>query len=115
MGVANRFPWGSRRRASQQDAPADRLFRGLVFGCALGVASLLVIFILILTEKSWPTITAFGWGFLTSSTWDTGAVPGHPESYGALPFVYGTLLTSAIAMLLGIPLSLGIAVFVSEL
>jgi len=115
MGIANRFPWGSRRRASRGEALPDRLFRGLVFGCALAVSALLVVFVLVLFRQSWPTITAFGWGFLFSSSWNTGAVVGSGQSYGALPFVYGTLVTAAIAMLLGIPLSIGIAIFVSEL
>lgn len=55
------------------------------------------------------TITKFGFSFLTGSKWD----PEH-QIFGALPFVYGTLLTSAIAVLIGLPISIGVAIFISE-
>ncbi len=55
------------------------------------------------------TITKFGFSFLTGSKWD----PEH-QIFGALPFVYGTLLTSAIAILIGLPISIGVAIFISE-
>jgi phosphate transport system permease protein len=53
---------------------------------------------------------AFGWSFLSSSTWDP--VNGH---FGALPFIYGTLVTTAIAMIIGIPLGVGAAIFLAEM
>jgi phosphate transport system permease protein len=53
---------------------------------------------------------AFGWGFLTSSTWD----PVH-GIFGAWPFIYGTLVTSAVALAIAIPLGLGAAIFLSEM
>ena len=52
----------------------------------------------------------FGWSFLTSSTWDP--VSGE---FGALPFIYGTLVTTALAMIIGIPLGVGAAIFLAEL
>ncbi len=52
----------------------------------------------------------FGWGFLTSSTWDP--VTGE---FGALPFIYGTVVTSTLAVLLGVPLGVGAAIFLAEL
>ena len=56
-----------------------------------------------------PTITRFGLDFLGGSKWD----PDH-ELFGSLPFIYGTLLTSAIAIVIGLPVSLGVAIFISE-
>jgi phosphate transport system permease protein len=55
------------------------------------------------------TITRFGPSFLTGSKWD----PDH-QIFGSLPFIYGTLLTSAIAIVIGLPISLGVAIFISE-
>jgi phosphate transport system permease protein len=55
------------------------------------------------------TINRFGLSFFTGSKWD----PDH-EIFGSLPFIYGTLLTSAIAIVIGLPISLGVAIFISE-
>jgi len=52
----------------------------------------------------------FGWSFLTGTTWDPVA-----GNFGALPFIYGTVVTSALALLIGIPLGVGAAVFLAEL
>jgi phosphate transport system permease protein len=52
----------------------------------------------------------FGWGFLTSTTWDPVS-----EKFGALPFIYGTVVTSALALIIGIPLGVGAAIFLAEL
>jgi len=52
----------------------------------------------------------FGWGFLTGTTWDPVAL-----EFGALPFIYGTLVTSALALIIGVPLGIGAAIFLAEL
>ena len=52
----------------------------------------------------------FGWGFLTSTTWDPVA-----EDFGALPFIYGTVVTSLIGLLISMPIGIGAAIFLSEL
>ena len=57
-----------------------------------------------------PSIRAFGWRFLVSTEWDPVA-----DKYGALPYVYGTLVTSALAMLLAVPPCVGAAVYLAEL
>src|SRR5262249_27677635 len=56
------------------------------------------------------TRAKFGWRFLTGSTWDPVAL-----EFGALPYIYGTLVTSALALILGVPLGVGAAIFLSEL
>jgi phosphate transport system permease protein len=56
------------------------------------------------------SIEKFGWGFLTSSEWDPVT-----EQYGALPFIYGTVVSSLIALILALPVGLGIAIFLTEL
>jgi phosphate transport system permease protein len=90
-------------------ALGDRLFRLLCLAaaaCVLVLAGLLVWFLLV---QSWPAITTIGLGFFTSTDWNPVK-----DSYGALAFVYGTLATSAIAMLLAVPMGVGSAAFLAE-
>jgi phosphate transport system permease protein len=75
--------------------------------------SILVVVALIVTElwsNSQPAVKAFGWSFLTTSRWDPNG--GH---FGALPFIYGTCVTSAIALLIAVPLGVASAVFLAEM
>jgi phosphate transport system permease protein len=60
--------------------------------------------------QGWPAFRQFGFGFLVSNDWDPVA-----DRYGALSPIYGTLLSSLIALLIAVPVSLGIAVFITEL
>jgi phosphate transport system permease protein len=97
------------KRLSRQKL-ADPLFRGLTrFFAALVTAILLAILISLLIGAL-PAFHKFGFGFLTSREWNPVT-----EKFGALVDIYGTLVTSAIAMLLGIPVSFGIALFITEL
>ena len=89
----------------------DTLFQGLCALVAIGVVALLGVITLILALAATPSIRTFGFGFLGGTVWNSVA----PETYGAAPFVYGTLVTSALALLLGVPVSIGIAIFLSEL
>lgn len=59
---------------------------------------------------AWPAIAEYGLGFLTSSVWDPVQ-----NQYGGLVMIYGTLATSAIALLIAVPVSFGIALFLTEL
>ena len=61
-------------------------------------------------SKSLLSINKFGWAFISNSTWD----PVH-DQFGALPFIFGTLFSSLIALMIALPLSVGIAIFLSEL
>lgn len=77
-------------------------------------ASVLTVFILIwmgwvIYQKAAPAIQAFGWKFLASQEWD---VPG--LIFGALPYIYGTLVTSALALILALPISVAVALVTSE-
>jgi phosphate transport system permease protein len=80
----------------------------LVFGFL--IIGLLIGFIIILNIDAWPAVKRFGFGFLTSRTWDPVK-----EIFGALPAIYGTLLSSVIALLFAVPISLGAAVFLVEM
>ncbi len=89
----------------------DRGFIWLTRILALAVAGLLLFIAITVAMRAMPAIQEYGLGFLTSSEWNP--VEGR-EKYGALPIIYGTLVSSAIALLLAIPLGVGTAVFLSE-
>ncbi len=79
----------------------------------LAAASVLLLTVLLVAELWSQSATArhaFGFGFLWSTDWDPNA-----RKFGALPFIYGTLVTSALALLISVPLGVGAAVFLSEL
>jgi phosphate transport system permease protein len=88
----------------------DMLFRGATRSFAFIVLALLVGIVISLTIGSMPAVKAFGFGFLTDDSWNPVT-----EKFGALVPIYGTLVTSAIALLIGIPVSFGIALFLTEL
>ena len=88
----------------------DALLRNATRSAAITVLILLGGVIASLIQGAAPAMKAFGFGFLTSSDWNPVT-----DKFGALPAIYGTLVTSFIAMLIGIPVSLGIAVFITEL
>jgi len=87
----------------------DTIFRGLMLLVALFVVAIVIAMVIALASDSMLSIRQFGFGFLTSSQWNP--VKGE---YGALPFIYGTVVSSLIALLISVPLSLGIAVFLVE-
>ena len=89
---------------------SDTVFRHLTRIAAILVLLLLTGVIVSLIEGSIPTFQKFGFGFLTSQRWDPVT-----EIFGALPAIYGTLLTSFIAMLIAVPVGLMIAFFLTEL
>ncbi len=94
----------------KRQAVLDLLFRSLTRVIAFGVLALLAAIIVSLLVGSLPAIHAFGLGFLFSSDWD----PVN-DKFGALIPIIGTLVTSGIALLIAIPVSFGIAVFLTEL
>jgi phosphate transport system permease protein len=88
----------------------DVLFAGTTRLFAAGVLILLAGIIVSLIVVAWPSIRHFGFGFLLSSEWNPSK-----ERFGALVPAYGTLVTSLIALLIALPVSLGIAIFLTEL
>ena len=80
----------------------------LVFAASIVLAAVLIVSVL--WKDSAPAREKLGWGFLISSQWNPVT-----EQFGGLPFIYGTVVTSVLALLISVPLGLGSAIFLSEL
>jgi phosphate transport system permease protein len=91
------------------DNPKDVLFERTTAVFAFGVLFLAVLLFALLVRESLPSIRKFGAAFLVTQTWDPVA-----ESFGVLPFLYGTLVSSFIALLIAVPLAVGSAIFINE-
>jgi len=89
---------------------ADAGFRYLMLGCALSVLAIVVLIVRELFLRSTLSLHAFGLKFLMTQSWDP--VNG---DFGALAFIYGTLVSSLLALILAVPLSIGVATFTTEL
>jgi phosphate transport system permease protein len=89
---------------------ADNSFAGVMLLCALSIFGIVLFIFGILVAHSRPSLVQFGWKFFTRQAWDP--VSG---DFGALPFIYGTLATSLLALCMAVPLALGVAVFLTEL
>lgn len=89
---------------------ADRIFGALAKGAALLTLLTLVAILVSLTVSAWPAIHKYGLGFLLSTQWDPVK-----EEFGGLVMIYGTLVTSLIALLIAVPVSFGIALFLTEM
>jgi phosphate transport system permease protein len=87
----------------------DQNFRRVTFALAIGIGLILVWITYSLLVIALPAIQAFGLGFLADSTWDPVK-----NIYGAWPHVYGTVLSSFIALLFAVPLGVGVAIFLTE-
>ena len=88
----------------------DVLFRAATWFFAAFVLIILTGVMLALVIGAMPALLKFGWVFLSTSSWNPVT-----EVFGAFPAIYGTLVTSAVAMLIGIPVAFGIAIFITEL
>lgn len=88
----------------------NRVFYGFCLAGALVIAMLLVLVLWQLIQGAYPSIERYGWRFLTTRTWDPPK-----QVYGALPFIFGTFVTAIIALLLAVPLSVGTAIYLTDL
>ncbi|HEY2594200.1 MAG TPA: phosphate ABC transporter permease subunit PstC [Chloroflexota bacterium] len=87
----------------------DRIFSATVTSLAMGIPILLAASIVLLAFDALPSITRFGFGFLTDSTWNPAS-----EQFGAGAYIFGTMVASLVALLLAAPVSLGCALFLAE-
>ncbi len=114
LDAAAYSPQGARRgetdSRSRRFAAHDRLFLAVTGFCAALVLLALTGILVALVIEAWPALREFGSGFLVGPTWSPA-----DDVYGAVVSAYGTIATSAIALLLAVPLSFGIAVFLTEM
>jgi phosphate transport system permease protein len=89
--------------------PKDRIFEGLSAFFAFAVLALALLLFAVMLRESLPAIRRFGAAFLFSREWDPV-----DERFGALPFLYGTAVTSFLAILMAVPLSVGAAIFIND-
>lgn len=101
---------GTKTRTRAPAAWFDVVFAFLAQGAAWVTLALLAAILASLVVGAWPAIHKYGLGFLTSSVWDPVQ-----EDFGGLVMIYGTLMTSAIALLIAVPVSFGIALFLTEM
>src|SRR5260221_12729982 len=101
-----------RAKALSAFKSGDQAFYWITRLCALSVLLILGGIILLLVGGAWPAMKEYGFAFLWAQRWAPSADPPVP---GALGPIYGTLVTSVIAMAIAIPVGLGIAIFLTEL
>ena len=108
--VATAPPPSQARRLTKFWRDGDQIAHlvTLIFAASVFVVTVLLVYELWI--HSGPSRAKFGFGFLTGTTWDPVA-----EQFGALPFIYGTVLTSLLALLISVPLGVGAAIFLAEL
>lgn len=89
---------------------ADMLFRGITRLAAYLVLALVLGILLVLLIEAWPALRQFGWHFFEGTAWDPVG-----NQFSALSSIYGTVVTSLIAIVIAVPVSFGIALFITEL
>jgi len=88
----------------------DQIFKFAILMCGLAVLGMLGLIVYELMLRSGPSWHAFGFKFFAGSDWDPVS-----EKFGALPFIYGTLVSSLLALIIAVPLAVGVAVFTTEM
>jgi phosphate transport system permease protein len=94
---------------AQTGAIGDKIFRIILLAAASSILLIVAGIFIMMVENSMPTLERFGIGFLFGSEWKPAQ-----EEFGALPFIYGTVVSSLLAVLLSVPVSLGVAIFLVE-
>lgn len=94
---------------AQTGAIGDKIFRTVLLLAATSILLIVAGIFVMMVQNSMPTIERFGIGFLFGSEWKPAQ-----EEFGALPFIYGTVVSSILALILAVPISLGIAIFLVE-
>src|SRR5215216_805591 len=106
---ASRPSWAGRASLRGAAQWADSLFKMATFAFALTIAGLVILIIIEMVRNSTLTFDKFGFDFITSSVWDPVR-----DQFGALPFIYGTAVSSVLGLLIAVPVSLGVAIFLTQ-
>src|SRR5580698_5188958 len=108
--LSARPPLGRAAAFWKRFRAGDEVAYLITFISAVSVVAITALLVFELYQKSALSREKFGWSFLFTSTWDPVS-----EQFGALPFIYGTVVTSGLALLLAVPLGVGAAIFLAEL
>jgi phosphate transport system permease protein len=98
-----------RWRAARAVNTSDRVYQGVLTALACSLPLLMIALVWQLAVSAWPAIRQFGWRFPFTSVWDPVA-----GVFGAAPMIFGTLASSFLALLIAVPLALGVAVYLTE-
>lgn len=102
-------PQAAPRRVTRVSSRGDGPFRAIIIGLSLLIVVIFALSLYQLLVRSWPSVQEYGLSFLWRTRWDNPA-----QSFGAWPFIVGTLVTSFGALVLAVPLALSSAIFVTE-
>lgn len=94
---------------AQSSTLGDKVYRTILFAAATSILLIVAAVFYMMVQSSMPTLQRFGIGFLWAREWNPSQ-----ELFGALPFIYGTVVSSILALLIAVPISLGIAIFLVE-
>ena len=98
-----------RRLRVHEAAIGDRIYELLTTACALVIPALVVAIAIAIFAAAWPAFEKLGFSIVTSSDWDVGA-----GKFGAAPAIFGTVVSSVVALVIATPLAIGVAIFLSE-
>ncbi|MFL5564079.1 MAG: phosphate ABC transporter permease subunit PstC [Gemmatimonadaceae bacterium] len=98
-----------RKLRVEQSVVGDRIYDILTVGCALIIPALVISIAIAIFAAAWPAFAKLGVSMVSSSDWDVAA-----GSFGAAPALFGTLVSSAVALVIATPLAIGVAIFLSE-
>src|SRR5262245_18383521 len=105
--------WAAVRSAFGIGSPADWTFKQVCQAAASLVIVAVGLIVVLLAVQAWPAVQKVGWALVTSSDWAPNL--GDRAAFGGLSFVYGSVVTSAVAMLIAVPLGVGTAAFLAEI
>jgi phosphate transport system permease protein len=106
---AEAVPTERRRLKVNETAIGDRIYEIVTTACALVIPALVMAIAVAIFVGAWPAFSKLGLSIVSSSDWDVQA-----GKFGAAPAIFGTLVSSALALLIATPLAIGVAVFLSE-
>ncbi len=108
--IADVPPRGGLRVFYERLRGGDAIAYSITLACALIIFAIVALLVIELWANSQPTVKTLGWHFLLSSDWDPNT-----GKFGALPFIYGTCVTSFLALLIAVPLGVSAAIFLAEM
>jgi phosphate transport system permease protein len=109
MARSQRLELFALRRRSNAERVLDRSFLQVAVGLAATVGLLVLAILFTVLSGAWEAIRTFGISFITTSDWDPGS-----DHYGAFTAIYGTFVSSGLALLIAVPLGVGTAIFLTE-